>query len=166
MPWALLAGCIGFDWVVFRGLTVFGHSPDPVLAAALAVAALGHPRTAAVVGFAGGILADLLGGVLVGIGGVSRALAAFAAGRFVAQVGTEPYALLLALAVLASAAEWGISLMGAWAFGVPVALSSYTLAEAASQVLLTAALFSVLYPVGAWWYRPGFQGRVQDPEGR
>lgn len=163
--WALLALGVALDWTVFRGLTLFGQSPDPVLAAALVAAALGQGRAAGMVGVVGGLLADLLSGLLVGIGGVSRGLAALGAARFVARVGTEPYVLLVGLAVLASSAEWAISLAGAWAFGVRVSLSVHTLAGAASRVLLTAALFSILYPLGAWWYRPAFHGRVHQPQG-
>ncbi len=163
--WALLTLGVALDWTVFRGLTLFGQSPDPVLAAALVAAALGQERAAGMVGVLGGLLADLPGGLLVGIGGVSRGLAASGAARLVARLGTEPYVLLVGLVMLASSAEWAISLVGAWAFGVRVSLSLHTLAGAASRILLTAALFSTLYPLGAWWYRPSFHGRVQQPQG-
>ena len=154
--WAFVAGSAGFDWLVARTALPFAHGPDAVMAAALALAAAGCRKPAAVVALVGGLLADLPGGVLLGLGSVTRFLAVSLGAQGWLRLQTDSYPALTAVAFAAVLSERLLGLAGAWIFGLPVALSGTEALALLEVALLTTGLFALTYPVAAWltWPRP------------
>lgn len=153
---ALVVGSAGFDWLVARTALPFTHGPDAVVASALALAAVGCRRPAAVVAVVGGLLADLPGGVLLGLGAVTRLLAVGLGAQAWSRLQTDSYAALTAVAFAAALGEGFLALAGGWIFGLPVVLSVTRMLALLEVALLTTALFALLYPLAAWisWPRP------------
>ena len=160
-----VAGAVAFDWLLARTALPFPHGPDGVLAAALALAAAGSPTAATRVALAGGVLAELPGGVLLGLGAVTRLVAVELARRGLARLQTDSYAVLAAVVLVTGVAERAMGLAGAWFFGVPVPLSVATAGRVLQVALLTTALFALVYPLAAWlcWPRPAARAPGAEP---
>lgn len=154
--WAFVAAAAAFDWLVARTMLPFAHGPDAVTAAALALAAAGCRRPAQVVALAGGLLADLPGGVLLGLGSVTRLLAVLLGVQAWSRLQTDSYPALTAVAFAAALLEGLLGLAGAWIFGLPLALSGARALALLEMALLTTGLFALAYPLAAWlsWPRP------------
>ena len=156
LVWASVAASAAFDWLVARTMLPFAHGPDAVTAVALALAAAGSRRPAAAVALAGGLLADLPGGVLLGLGSVTRLVAVSLGVQAWSRLQTDSYAALAGVALAAALVEGLLGLAGAWFFGLPVAFSSARALALLEVALLTTGLFALAYPVAAWlcWPRP------------
>lgn len=151
----LVAGTVAADWLVARIVIPFGPGPDPVLAVALALMACGLRGPAGWVAFVGGALADLPGGVLLGLGGVTRQVACLVAERTWLWLQDDSYPSLVLVAFGAALAEGLLAQVGGWIFGVPWGSTSARAVLCLQGALLTTALFALVYPPAAWlaWLR-------------
>lgn len=145
-----VAAALLADLLIWPVVAPFGVIPDSVLAVSLALAMAGRRREALGVAVGAGLVVDLAGGVLIGLGGAARALAVLAADAAAARLPAERFGVSAAVGALGALVCEAAQRLGAAAFGVQAPLSWAALARAAGFVLLTAALFAVAYTAISW----------------
>lgn len=138
------------DLLLWPVIAPFGIVPDSVLAVALALAAAGHRRSGLWVALGAGLVSDLSGGELIGLGGAGRALAVLAADWAVRSAPADRFGVTLAIGAASVVASRLAQQAGALAFGVSVPVSVPALARGLGFVLLTGALFAVAYTAVSW----------------
>ncbi|HEY8424814.1 MAG TPA: hypothetical protein VIK73_02220 [Limnochordales bacterium] len=138
------------DLLVWPVVAPFGVLPDTVLAVALALTVTGDRRPGLWVAVGGGLLCDLAGGVLIGLGSAARALAVLLADWLVARAPSDRFGVTVAIAALSAATCEAAQRAGAVAFGVETPFSWVVAARAVGFVLLTGALFAVAYTAVSW----------------
>lgn len=164
---SLAAGAVLFNWLASSTLLPFSPGPDAVLALALALSAAGFRRAAGWVSVAAGLLADLPGGVLLGLGCVSRRLAVELAVRIWSRLQNDTYPNVVLVALVAAVAEGWMALAGGWAFGVGWGSLAGRTVATAQRALLTTGLFAAFYPLAVWlrWRSPAVSGRSASLRG-
>lgn len=147
---AVAAAALLVDLVVWPAVAPFGTVPDTTLAVALALAMVGQKRTAVALALGAGLVCDLVGGYLVGLGAAARAAAVLVASFATGRTPAEEFWVTMVIAGTALVVGGATLQLGALAFGVPVVISLWNVARGVVFMLLTGALFAVAYAVFTW----------------
>jgi rod shape-determining protein MreD len=101
----MLLAAFVFQIAVMPQFKILGVQPDLILVVAVVVAVQEGPAQGAIAGFAGGLLVDLVSPLVMGVGALSRMLAAYIAGLLKDFFMTYSILLPVILVFLASLAE-------------------------------------------------------------
>ncbi|MBE3598257.1 MAG: hypothetical protein IMX02_05480 [Limnochordaceae bacterium] len=142
---AVLSGAVVLDLVVWPVLAPFGQTPDTLLSVTVAMAMVGWGGPAVLAALTLGLLIDLSGGVLIGLGAASRALVVAGVAYAAPRAGVDRLGVAVAMADAAAVAAWGVAQLGAAAFGVDVYVTAAQVVQVLVHALLTGAVFAVAY---------------------
>lgn len=141
----VLAVAVQLAWAPRWG--VLGGHPDVVTLVAVCLAFVDGPLTGAVAGFAGGLVLDMLGLGVVGVGALARTVAAFAAG--LAERATFGRGLIVPM--LATAAATAVAQLAEMMLLIAVGRSIPIVVSVVGVVIPAAvyncALAGVVYPL-------------------
>ena len=143
---AFLILLLVFETSFFSVFPLRGVTPDLVLIAAISVGVLRGYLSGAAFGFAGGMLADILTGRLIGLGALILAAVGAAAGALGQRIESERISVVLLFNVAGAALYLSFYGAGAWAFGVHMPVWEGVAALAPWLMAYNGALSLLLHP--------------------
>lgn len=142
----LLVG-IAMQVAVFPNFRLFGAQPNVVLVIAILVGVIDGPVEGAVIGFAGGLMSDMVGSQVVGAGAFSLAVTAFSAGVlknfFVTYSILLPMFLTFVLGLFEQAVYYSVLVVLGQDL-LPVLRMRYMLPASGYDVLLVLVLYPLM----------------------
>lgn len=140
--WALGAAFLvlyAVETSLFGPAILWGLRPDLVLILVVTIALRRGATAGAAVGFAAGLVVDVLEGRLIGLGAAAKGLAGGCAGWVSRALFANHFLVLVILVFGASLLEHTFYLAGMWAFGLTLPT-----ADAAFRVLLAGAIYDTV----------------------
>lgn len=130
------------DWA-----TIWGVRPDLVLLTICIVAMRRGPAVGAATGLIAGLLIDLAGGRMIGMGALARAAAGTVVGWSGRNLFGENALAYVVMVLLGSAVEQMIFLTGTWAFGIPFPFVDGLVRVALPSLWYDGVAATLLYPL-------------------
>lgn len=158
---AALTTALVVQSAIFARLGLPGATPDVLLIAVLVIALVAGPLVGAVVGFAGGVLADIAPPAAGSLGQTAAiyALAGFAIGHAQFEPGRPDFASVLSVAGVASAVVLAQAILGTL-LGQPEVMWNLVPLFVLTQFVYSALLALVMIPAVGLLYRgAGDEGR-------
>jgi rod shape-determining protein MreD len=132
---------------VFCFLTINGVFPDIVAIITILFGFLRGPRQGAVIGFAGGLLADILTGRLVGLGALIMAFIGALSGFMGTRFMRDRYLLILALIAVCTVLQNTLYTFGMWVFGWQIPIFDEVFGVLPYLIIYNCLLAMLLYPI-------------------
>lgn len=130
-----------------------GVTPDLVLMAAISVGLLRGHLSGATFGFVGGLIADILTGRLIGLGGLILSVIGVTAGALGQRIFSERKVVTLLFHMAGSVLHLALYGAGAWAFGVQMPILEGITVMAPWLMAYNGILALFLHPLLRRYYR-------------
>lgn len=116
----LIVGALLAQSTLFARLPLAGVRPDLLLLLTAFAGLQGGRGYGAAVGFAGGLLLDLVAGRLIGLGALAKACTGYVAGALGSRLFRDNPVVVLTIVAVGTLLDQAVFLLGAKAFGYPL----------------------------------------------
>ncbi len=160
----LLLAALVLQSTLFARWRLAGVRPDLLALLTVLAGLYGGRGYGAATGFVAGFLLDLVAGRLIGLGALAKAITGYVSGALGGRLFRDNAAVILAIVFVGTLFDQMLFLLGAKAFGYPLAfwhgLWRVALPLAWYHVLLVPFVYG---PVRRWWGVDGDQAAMEWP---